>query len=352
MFYYKNYDKIFLILQYFNEKMKIAKILKESLEKGASDVILTTDSDPVLKVNGDIVYLSEYGKYESEELKQELFSIMSEKQKNTFVEELELDFSIDLKGYSRFRVNSFFSKNGPGAVFRSIKTEIPSFEQLLLPRKLLEFAGRKNGLILVTGGVGSGKSTTMSAILNYIINNYSKHIITVEDPIEYVFRNGKSLVEQREVGTSTKSFESGLKYALRQASDVIMIGEMRDLETFRLALRAAETGNLVIATLHTSGTARTISRIIDMFPGEEKEYIRAQLSVSLLGVIWQDLLKTKDGKARVLSSELLVNNSSISNMIRKGDIHQIPGVLETGAKDGMYTMDHNLKKLREAGLIE
>lgn len=332
--------------------MKIAKILKESLEKWASDVILTTDSDPVLKVNWDIVYLSEYGKYESEELKQELFSIMSEKQKNTFVEELELDFSIDLKGYSRFRVNAFFSKNWPWAVFRSIKTEIPSFEQLLLPRKLLEFAWRKNGLILVTGWVWSWKSTTMSAILNYIINNYSKHIITVEDPIEYVFRNWKSLVEQREVWTSTKSFESWLKYALRQASDVIMIWEMRDLETFRLALRAAETWNLVIATLHTSWTARTISRIIDMFPWEEKEYIRAQLSVSLLWVIWQDLLKTKDWKARVLSSELLVNNSSISNMIRKWDIHQIPWVLETWAKDWMYTMDHNLKKLREAWFIE
>ena len=189
-------------------------------------------------------------------------------------------------------------------------------------------------------------------IYNYVsFDNYSRHIITVEDPIEYVFENGKSVVEQREIWTSTKSFDSWVKYALRQASDVIMIWEMRDLETFRLALRAAETWNLVIATLHTSGTASTISRVIDMFPWEEKDYIRAQLSVSLLWVIWQQLIKSKDWKSRILSTELLVNNSSISNMIRKWDIHQIPGALETGWKDWMYTMQHNLERLREAWLI-
>ncbi|ATU05108.1 hypothetical protein BKN14_01470 [Candidatus Gracilibacteria bacterium HOT-871] len=331
--------------------MKIAKILKESIEKGASDAILTAGTFPILKINGDIHYLQDYGKYTDEELREEVFSTMTERQKKEFLEKMELDYSIDLKGYSRFRVNAFFSKNGVGTVFRGIKTKLPSFEELFLPKKLLDFAGRKSGLLLITGGVGSGKSTTMSALINHIIQNYSRHIITVEDPIEYVFENGKSVVEQREIGTSTKSFDSGVKYALRQASDVIMIGEMRDLETFRLALRAAETGNLVIATLHTSGTASTISRVIDMFPGEEKDYIRAQLSVSLLGVIWQQLIKSKDGKSRILSTELLVNNSSISNMIRKGDIHQIPGALETGGKDGMYTMQHNLERLREAGLI-
>ena len=332
--------------------MKIAKILKESLEKWASDVILTSWIFPVLKVNWDVVYLEDYWVYSAEELKNDLFSTMSEKQKKEISEEFELDYSIDLKWYSRFRVNCFFSKNWIWAVFRTIKTELPNFDSLLLPKKLLELASRKNWLILVTGWVWSWKSTTMSAILNYIIENFSRHIITVEDPIEFVFSNGKSLVEQREVGSSTKSFEAGLKYALRQASDVIMIWEMRDLETFRLALRAAETWNLVIATLHTSGTARTISRIIDMFPWDEKDQIMSQLSVSLLWVIWQDLIKKKDWKWRVLSTELLVNNSAIANMIRKWDIHQIPWALETGNKDWMYTMEHNLKKLREAGYIQ
>lgn len=332
--------------------MKIAKILKESLEKWASDVILTSWTFPVLKVNGDIVYLEEYWIYESEELKKELLATMSEKQKKEYLEEMELDYSIDLKGYSRFRVNCFFSKNWPWAVLRWIKNNIPSFQELNLPPRLLDFAGKRNWLLLVTWWVWSWKSTTMSAFLNYIIENYSRHIITVEDPIEYVFKNGKSLVEQREVWTNTKSFDAGLKYALRQASDVIMIWEMRDLETFRLALRAAETWNLVIWTMHTSGTASTVSRIIDMFPGNEKEYIRAQLSNSLLWVIWQQLLKTKDWKWRILSTELLVNNSWIANMIRKWDIHQIPWALETGAKDGMYTMEHNLEKLREAWFID
>lgn len=332
--------------------MKIAKILKESLEKWTSDVILTSWTFPVLKLHWDIVYLEEYGKYEPEELKQELFATMTEKQKKEFVEELELDYSLDLKWYSRFRVNTFFSKNWVWAVFRSIKNELPSFEELNLPPKLLDFAWKKRWLLLVTWWVWSWKSTTMSVLLEHIIKNYSRHIITVEDPIEYVFKNWKSIVEQREVWTSTKTFDAGLKYALRQASDVIMIWEMRDLETFRLALRAAETWNLVIATMHTSWTASTISRIIDMFPGNEKEYIRAQLSTSLLWVIWQQLLKTKDGKGRVLSTELLVNNSWISNMIRKWDIHQIPGALETGLKDGMYTMEYNLNKLKESWLVD
>lgn len=332
--------------------MKIAKILKESLEKWASDIILTAGSFPVLKINWDIVYLEEYGIYGAEELKQELFSTMSEKQRKEYVEEMELDYSIDMKGYSRFRVNTFFSKNGPWAVFRGIKTDLPDFDELLLPKKLLDFAWKRNGLLLVTWWVWSWKSTTMSALLNYIIKNYSRHIITIEDPIEYVFKSWKSLVEQREVWTNTKSFDSWLKYALRQASDVIMIWEMRDLETFRLALRAAETWNLVIATMHTSWTASTISRIIDMFPWNEKEYVRAQLSTSLLGVIWQQLLKTKDGKWRVLSTELLVNNSAISNMIRKWDIHQIPWALETGWNYGMYTMEKNLEKLKENWIIE
>lgn len=330
--------------------MKIAKILKESIEKWASDVILTSWVYPVLKLNWKIVYLEEYGIYEPEELKQELFSTMNEKQKQEFLENFELDYSIWTA--TRFRVNTFFSKNWVWAVFRSIKNNLPSFEELNLPKKLLEFASRKNGLLLVTGWVWSWKSTTMSAFLNYLIQNYDRHVITVEDPIEYVFKNGKSVVEQREVWTNTKSFESGLKYALRQASDVIMIWELRDLETFRLALRAAETWNLVIATMHTSWAASTVSRIIDMFPGEEKDYVKAQLAWSLLWVIWQQLIPMKNSDGRALSTELLINTTWISNMIRKWDIHQIPWALETGWREWMYTMEMNMARLREVWLID
>ncbi len=332
--------------------MKIAKILKKSLESNISDIILSSCNKPAFKIYGDIVHLDDFEEIWPEEMQEEIFSTMTEKQQEKFKVEKELDYSIELKWFSRFRVNAFYSKNWPWAVLRPIKTEIPKFEELLLPTTLLKLADKKNGLILVTGWVGSWKSTTMSSLIDYISRNKARHIITVEDPIETIFKNGKSIIEQREIWTSTNSFANGLKYALRQASDVIMIWEMRDIETFRLALRAAETGNLVFATLHTSWAARTISRIIDMFPSEEKDYIRAQLSSSLLWIIWQDLLKSKDWEGRVLATEFLVNNTSISNMIRKWEIHQIKGAIETWWKDyWMYTMDKCLERLKKNNLI-
>lgn len=331
--------------------MSIAKILKEGLDRDASDVILSSWSKPAIKIYWEVHYLEEYWELLASELNKELGNIMTDKQKETLRKDLELDFPIDLKWYSRFRVNTFYSKDWIWAVFRPIKSKLPTFNELWLPKKMLEFLKRKNWLILVTWSVWSGKSTTMSALVDTISANMSKHIVTVEDPIEYVFNDNKSLVEQREVWTNTKSFENGLKYALRQASDVIMIGEMRDLETFRLALRAAETGNLVITTLHTAWAARTIARIIDMFPWDEKENIRAQLADSLIWVIWQDLIKTKDGKWRVLASELLVNNTSISNMIRKWVLHQIDWVIETNWADWMYTMKSKMEELKEKWII-
>lgn len=331
--------------------MNIVEILKQSLERDASDVILTSWSKPALKIYWEIIYLDWYNTLSSTELSNQIISIMTEKQKLSLKENLELDFPIDLKWYSRFRVNVFFAKWWIWAVFRPIKTKLPSFRDLWLPDKLLELIKRKNGIILVTGSVWSGKSTTMSALIDTISANMQKHIITIEDPIEYVFSNNKSLIEQREVWINTQSFENGLKYALRQASDVIMIWEMRDLETFRLALRAAETWNLVIATLHTSWAARTVSRIIDMFPWDEKEHIRSQLADSLIWIIWQDLIKTKDGKGRVLATELLVNNIWISNMIRKWVLHQIDWAVETWMMDWMYTMKSSIEKLQEKWLI-
>lgn len=327
--------------------MSLVKILKKSIEVDASDVILSSGAMPVLKINWEITFLDEYEVYDSAELSAEIIWIMSEKQKNTFKENMELDFSIDLKWYSRFRVNVFMQKNGIWAVFRPIKTTLPEFSELWLPKEILNLIKKPHGLLLITWSVWSWKSTTMSSLVDIITKTQKKHIITVEDPIEFVFSNNNSLVEQREVGTSTRSFENGLKYALREASDVIMIWEMRDLETFRLALRAAETWNLVIATLHTSGAARTISRIVDMFPAWEKDQVRSQLADSLLWVIWQQLLRTRDWKGRVLATELLVNNTAIANMIRKNVLHQIQWAIETWASDWMYTMTMSLEKLRK-----
>ena len=331
--------------------MLLPEILKKSLEQNVSDIILSSDSKPCFKINWEVTYLDEYEKFTNTELSKEISSIMNEKQKAEFKEKMELDFALELKWHSRFRANVFFTKNWIWIVFRPIKTELPSFTELWLPKKLFDFIKKKNWLILVTWSVWSGKSTTLAALVDTISSNLQKHIVTVEDPVEFVFKNKKSLIEQREVWINTLSFDNGLKYALRQASDVIMIWEMRDLETFRLALRAAETGNLVLATLHTSGAARTISRIIDMFPWEEKDQIRWQLSDSLVWVIWQDLIKTKDWKKRVLATELLVNNTSIANMIRKWVVHQIDSAIETWAADWMYTMKSCLDKLIEEWII-
>ncbi|MCT4616883.1 MAG: PilT/PilU family type 4a pilus ATPase [Candidatus Gracilibacteria bacterium] len=331
--------------------MLISDILKIGLEKAASDVILTAGHYPALKVNGDVVSLEEHGIINPELIKKELLSIMSERQKEAFLRDLEIDFSIDLQGYSRFRVNAFKQKDGYGVVFRPITDKIKTMDELGLPEQVQNFIGHKTGLVLVTGAVGSGKSTTLASMLNQINKTSSRHIITVEDPIEFVFKNEKSIIEQREVGASTLSFDNGLKYALRQAPDIIMVGEMRDLETFRLALRAAETGNLVFATLHTSGAARTVSRIIDMFPGDEKNQIRQQLSESLRGVIWQILLKNKEENGRVAAHEILVNNTEVANMIRKDATHQINNAIETGAENGMLTMKKSLESLYGRGLI-
>ncbi len=331
--------------------MILWKILKESIDRKASDVIIAVDSYPHLKIDGEMVPLESYGILPKEVVEQEVYGIMSERQRDKFEAELELDYSIDLKGYSRFRVNVLHQKKWISIVFRIIRNELPKFEDLMLPPYILEFVQRKSGLILITGWVGTGKSTTMSVLIDYINKNFKKHIITVEDPIEYVFDNDKSLIEQREVWTSTRSFENGLKYALRQASDVIMIWEMRDLDTFRLALRAAETGNLVLATLHTSGAARTIARVIDMFPGEEKEQVKQQLSESLVAVVWQDLLKRKDGKGRIPTLEILVNTTSVANIIRRGQTHQLPNAIETGKSVGMIPMKKSLEILLKNNFI-
>ena len=331
--------------------MSIGKILKEALNRNASDIILSPLSKPSLKLNGDVVLLEEFEVFTEEVLNKVVLMLMSDIQKKEFLEKKELDFGIDLKWFSRFRVNAFVQRDGYWVVFRAIKSELPSFESLWLPTQVLDFVDRKAGLILITGSVGSGKSTTLASLLNYINANYNKHIITVEDPVEFIFKNDKCIIEQREVWLDTHNFWNWLQYALRQVSDVIMVWEMRNLETFRLALRAAETWNLVLATLHTSWAARTVSRIIDMFPGDEKEQIKQQLSEGLIWVVWQDLIKTADWNGRIPACEVLVNTTNISNMIRKWNTHQINWAIETGRVEGMIPMKKSLATLQEKWLI-
>lgn len=325
--------------------MNIAEILKLALERKASDIILTWWTKPSLKINWDIVFLEDREVISKEQSKELVLSLLSESQKKTFLENLEFDFSIELKDFCRFRVNAFSQKDWYWMVFRPISSTIPDFDTLWIPESVKKFAYRKNGLVLITWSVWSWKTTTLASLINLINKNTQRHIITVEDPIEFVYKNEKSIIEQREVWVNTNSFDNWLKYALRQAPDVIMVWEMRDLETFRLALRAAETWNLVFATLHTSWAARTVSRVIDMFPGDEKDKIRQQLSESLIWVVWQQLLKTKDWTWRTPACEVLVNNTSIANMIRKDQTHQIPNAIETWVEYWMITMKKSLEDL-------
>jgi len=328
----------------------LGEVLKHAVEVGASDIIISCNNYPAIKKSGEIEYLKDFWIPEKTELEAEIFSIVPEHLKEKLKKEKELDFSLESKQLGRFRVNAFQQKYWYGVVLRIIKPDVPEFDSLNLPAVIKKFSHRKSGLMLITGGVGSWKSTTLASLINEINEKYNKHIITIEDPIEFVHPSKNSLVEQRELWANTLSFENGLKYALRQASDVIMVGEMRDLETFRLALRAAETWNLVFATLHTSGAARTISRIVDMFPGDEKSYIRAQLAESLLWVVWQDLIKKEDW-GRVVATEVMVKNSAIENMIREDKVHQIDGAIETWKEHGMIPMRKYLEYLLEQGEI-
>lgn len=325
--------------------MQITDILKTALEKNASDIIITAWTRPSLKIAWDIFFFEEIEVITKDESKNLILSIMSESQKAKFLINLELDFSIELKWYARFRVNAFVQKDWFWAVLRPIKTQIPEFDSLFLPSIIKKFINKRNWLVLITWSVWSWKTTTLSSLI-WEINIFSaKHIITIEDPIEYVYENKKSVIEQREVWSHTITFENWLKYALRQAPDVIMIWEMRDLETFRLALRAAETWSLVFSTLHTSGAARTISRIIDMFPWDEKNKIKQQLSESLIWVVWQQLLKTSDWKWRIAACEVLINSTNVANLIRKEQIHQIPNAIETWKDIWMISMKDSLEDL-------
>lgn len=331
---------------------QLDKIFRTAVQYKASDVYITTGTKPILRLNGDLIAIEEHPVLSKKMAEDYLLEILSDKQKEEFSRNLDLDFSLEVPGISRFRVNLFVQRKGIAACFRVIPENVHTLEELGLPDKLKDIARADSGLVLVTGATGSGKSTTLAAMLNEVNQHEARHIITIEDPIEYVHENNKSIIEQREVGTHTLSFQKALRSALREDPDVVLVGEMRDLETIALALTAAETGHLVFATLHTNGAAASIDRIIDAFPTNQQNQIRMQLSSSLQAVVWQNLMKTKDGNGRVAGLEIMLNNSAVANMIRKNKTHQLNSAIETGFKEGMQTMKKSVTELLEAGIID
>ena len=324
--------------------MDVSQLLAFGVKNKASDLHLSAGLPPMIRVHGDVRRIN-LPALDAKEVHDMVYDIMSDTQRKYYEEFLEIDFSFEINGLARFRVNAFNHQRGPGAVFRTIPSKVLTLEELNAPPIFAKLALKPRGLVLVTGPTGSGKSTTLAAMVNYLNETEHGHILTVEDPIEFVHESKKCLVNQREVSVHTHSFAAALKSALREDPDAILVGEMRDLETIRLALTAAETGHLVFGTLHTSSAAKTIDRIIDVFPAEEKEMVRSMLSESLEAVISQTLLKNKAGTGRVAAHEIMVGTSAIRNLIREGKIAQMYSAIQTGNNEGMQTLDQCLLEL-------
>ncbi|TAL45950.1 MAG: type IV pilus twitching motility protein PilT [Salinibacterium sp.] len=325
--------------------------MQEVLQHHASDLHVAVNSAPMLRVDGGLRPVSRPEPWSREKVTSALMSILTEAQKETFSRELELDLAYTVSANARFRVNIYQQRNAIGAAFRLIPTDIKTLEQLGIPETVSQFATMPRGLVLVTGPTGSGKSTTLAALIDLVNRTRADHIVTVEDPIEFIHGNHKSLVNQREVGQDTHSFGAALKHVLRQDPDVILIGELRDLETIGTALTAAETGHLVFATLHTQDAAQTIDRIIDVFPPYQQGQVRAQLAATLQGVVCQTLVKRASGNGRAVATEVLVTTPAIANLIREGKTYQIASAMQAGREMGMHTMDQHLADLVDAGEI-
>ena len=331
-------------------KNELNRLLKQMFEKGGSDLHLKVGQPPIMRVHGILAKTNEQP-ISAEYLQSLAFSILSESQQKEIESAKELDMAYSVPDLARFRVNYFYQMGKLGAVFRSIPFNIKSVDELGLPDSILKFCDLPRGLVLVTGPTGSGKSTTLAALIDFINTNRNCHIITIEDPIEFLHSDKKSAINQRELGSDTHSFAEALKHVLRQNPDVILVGELRDLETIQLAITAAETGHLVFATLHTIDAAQTIDRMVDVFPPEQQAQIRLQLSVSLQGVVSQTLVPTKGSGSRVAATEILVCNSGIQSTIRAGKTHQIYSMIQTGAAEGMKLLDQSLKELVNKGLV-
>jgi twitching motility protein PilT len=326
--------------------LALSELLKKMTEMGGSDLHLTTNTPPQVRVDGHLRPLTEFPLLTAAETKQLAYSVLTDTQKHRFEEQLEIDFSFGIKGLSRFRGNIFNQRGAVGAVFRSIPYEIKTFETLGLPPVLKTLCEKPRGLVLVTGPTGSGKSTTLAAMLDKINTDRHDHIVTIEDPIEYLHNHKSCLINQREVHADTHSFASALRSALRQDPDVVLIGEMRDLETIEAALRVAETGHLTFGTLHTNSAASTINRIIDVFPSHQQSQIRAQLSLVLEGILCQSLLPKASGSGRAMAMEILIPNAAVRNLIREDKVHQIYSAMQTGQeKFGMQTFNQSLASL-------
>lgn len=329
--------------------MDITQLLEFGVAQGASDCHLSAGEPPMIRIDGDLKKLDNPA-LSKEEVHTLIYDIMNDVQRRVFEETHECDFSFELGKVARFRVNVFLQRKGEGAVFRTIPTKVMSLEELGMPPILKQLCEQDKGLILVTGPTGSGKSTTLAGMVDYINNSFEGHILTVEDPIEFVHQSKKCLVNQRELGPHTHSFANALRSALREDPDIILVGEMRDLETIQLALTAAETGHIVFGTLHTSSAPKTVDRIIDVFPPNQQAQIRAQFAESIQAVITQTLLKKKVG-GRVAALEILTGTTAVRNLIREGKIHQIPGTMQVSQKDGMQTMDMALTNLVTRGIV-
>lgn len=329
--------------------MDIKQLLEHSVNNKASDLHLSANAPAMCRIDGDIVKINT-DLLDSRQIEVMVTSVMNERQLAQFKEELEVDFSFSVEGLARFRANVFMQQHGPAAVFRTIPDKVLSLEELNAPEILGRISEYPRGLVLVTGPTGSGKSTTLAAMVDYINNKFPHHVLTIEDPIEFVHESRKSLINQREVHRDTHSFSSALRVALREDPDVILVGELRDLETIRLALTAAETGHLVFGTLHTTSAPKTIDRIIDVFPGDEKSMVRSMLSESLRAVISQILIKKPNG-GRVAAHEIMLATPAIKNLIREDKVAQMYSSIQTGAAIGMQTMEQALNRLAEGGEI-
>jgi twitching motility protein PilT len=333
------------------QDVPIPDLLRKVVERGASDLHVTSGAPPVVRVNGSLHRLEEYGTLMPEQLQRMIYSILTQKQRERLEQDLELDISYALPGQGRFRVNVYFQRDALGAAFRMIPFQIKSVEQLSLPRQVEDFARMPRGLVLITGPTGSGKSTTLAALIDVINNEREQHIMTVEDPIEFLHRHKKCMVNQREVGHDTHGFAEALKHVLRQDPDIILVGEMRDLETISTALTAAETGHLVFATLHTQDAPQTIDRIVDVFPPFQQQQVRVQLASTLQGVVTQQLLLKSDKRGRIPATEVLVVTPAVRNLIREAKVHQIYSTMQAGGKFGMQTMDQALAEMVKKNTI-